>query len=93
MAELIDVPSEKRQARFNCAIALIINGELFTFEGSVEGRITEEPMGIGGFGYDPIFIADGYDKSFSQIDPQVKNSISHRKRALEKLSNFLKNKS
>ncbi len=79
-----------RKARFRTVIALILDGREFLFEGVVNGTITTEPRGKGGFGYDPIFLPDGYDKTFAQMSLEEKNAISHRARAVEKLVEFLK---
>lgn len=80
-----------RSARFLTVIALHWESGFFTFQGVVEGKIAKEAMGDGGFGYDPIFIPDGYEKSFGQLPPHVKNQISHRARAVNKLIAFLQN--
>lgn len=77
-----------RKARFRTAIALIIGGEEYCFEGKVEGSITDSPRGIDGFGYDPVFQPDGYDKTFAEMSSAEKNSLSHRYRAIEKLMSF-----
>lgn len=77
-------------ARFRTVIALIINDEEHLFEGEVSGRIVEVGAGDGGFGYDPVFVPDGYDQTFSQMSAELKNSISHRGRAVQKLAEFLK---
>lgn len=82
--------NNNRKARFRTVIALLINGERHTFEGQVEGRIDTEPHGTEGFGYDPLFIPEGYDKSFAELGEEVKNHISHRARAVQKLADFLK---
>ncbi len=79
-----------RRAQFRTVIALIIDGKENTFEGIVTGRIAEQKAGTGGFGYDPIFVPDGYDRSFGELDASVKNQISHRARALSKLIDFPK---
>ena len=79
-----------RRARFRTVIALILGGERHQFEGVVEGRIATEPRGDRGFGYDPLFIPDGYETSFAQMSAEAKNAISHRGRAVEKLAAFLK---
>lgn len=79
-----------RAAQFRTVIALIINGEEKIFEGTVKGTISNEKMGEAGFGYDPIFIPEGYSLSFAQMSSETKNSISHRYRAAEKLSKYLK---
>lgn len=79
-----------RAAQFRTVIALIINREEYLFDGVVKGSISTEKMGEAGFGYDPIFVPQGYDLSFAQMGSEVKNSISHRYRATEKLSIYLK---
>lgn len=81
---------ENRKACFRTSIALIFEGETHFFDGTVEGRIIHEKRGDGGFGYDPIFIPDGYDKTFAELGNEVKNGISHRARAVAKLSDFLR---
>ena len=78
-----------RHAQFRTVIALIIGGEEHLFEGVVKGTILEEREGEGGFGYDPIFRPEGYDHSFASLGDEVKNRISHRARAVEKLVEFL----
>ena len=78
-----------RTARFRTVISLIINGVEHQFEGRVEGRIATEKHGTEGFGYDPIFIPEGYDKSFAELGEEVKNQISHRARAVKKLAEYL----
>lgn len=78
-----------RTARFRTVISLIINGVEHQFEGRVEGRIATEKHGTEGFGYDPIFIPEGYDKSFAELGEEVKNQISHRARAVKKLVEYL----
>jgi XTP/dITP diphosphohydrolase len=78
-----------RKARFRTVISLIIEGSEHHFEGVIEGHITNEISGTKGFGYDPIFIPDGYTLSFAEMDPTEKNSISHRALALRKMIDFL----
>ena len=78
-----------RTARFRTVISLIINGVEHQFEGRVEGRIATEKHGKEGFGYDPIFIPEGYYKSFAELGEEVKNQISHRARAVKKLAEYL----
>ncbi len=78
-----------RRARFRTIIALIIDGKEYLFEGTVEGRIIDEKKGDEGFGYDPIFVPEGGEKTFAQMPLSEKNLISHRARAFEKLRNFL----
>ena len=80
---------ENRSAQFRTVISLILDGKNYIFEGIVKGRISKERKGEKGFGYDPIFIPEGYDKSFAELGEDVKNKISHRARAVEKLIDFL----
>ena len=80
---------EERKARFRTVISLVYQGETHTFEGIINGHITEQPQGTDGFGYDPIFMPDGYDRTFAQMSAEEKNHISHRGLAVEKLANFL----
>ena len=82
---------DNRKARFVTIIALIINGETHIFEGVLDGVITCSPRGDGGFGYDPLFVPDGYDKTLAELPAEEKNKISHRGIALRKLAAFLKN--
>lgn len=79
-----------RRARFRTVISLIINGYKHFFEGIVNGRIIEERRGNAGFGYDPVFIPDGYDLTFAEMETNLKNQISHRGIATSKLIRFLK---
>ena len=79
-----------RNAQFRTVIALIIDGEEKLFNGIVKGKISNEKMGNSGFGYDPIFIPEGYTESFAQMSGEMKNSISHRFRATKQLSDYLK---
>jgi XTP/dITP diphosphohydrolase len=79
----------ERSAQFRTVIALIIEGEEFLFDGIVRGRISEERMGSAGFGYDPIFVPDGYEESFAQMTAEQKNAISHRSRAASALNDYL----
>jgi XTP/dITP diphosphohydrolase len=78
-----------RKARFRTVIALIFNKKEYLFEGIVEGEIINARRGTEGFGYDPVFLADGYEKTFAEIPLSDKNRISHRARAVRKLINFL----
>ncbi|CAM3286213.1 RdgB/HAM1 family non-canonical purine NTP pyrophosphatase [Empedobacter stercoris] len=80
-----------RKAYFISIFCLILNGKEYFFEGRVNGTIATEIMGNNGFGYDPIFIPDGFSKSFAQMTPEEKNAISHRGKAIGKLNNFLTN--
>lgn len=81
--------SDDRKARFRTVIALILEGREHLFEGIVEGVIITERRGSSGFGYDPVFVADGMQSTFAEITLDEKNSISHRARAMQKLSRFL----
>lgn len=79
-----------RRARFVCVIAIAVNGEVIeTFEGEVKGTILEAPRGENGFGYDPIFQPDGFDKSFAELTQEEKNRISHRANAYAKALEFV----
>ena len=80
---------KNRHARFRTVIALIWKGKEYLFDGKVEGVILEEKRGEKGFGYDPLFVPDGYEQTFAQMESGVKNKISHRARAMEKLVLFL----
>ncbi|HEY1024316.1 MAG TPA: non-canonical purine NTP diphosphatase [Sphingobacteriaceae bacterium] len=82
-----------RKARFRTVISLIMNGEEYFFEGTVEGTILTEKAGAKGFGYDPIFRPDGYDMTFAEMDLLEKNRISHRAKAIRELVQFLKQQS
>lgn len=92
MAKLLDKlgNNNNRKARFRTVISLIFHGKEHRFEGIVEGRIAHQPSGVRGFGYDPVFIPDGYDKSFAELGDEVKNQISHRARAVRKLAEHIK---
>lgn len=79
-----------RRACFRTSVALIYEGETHFFDGTVEGHIIHEKRGTEGFGYDPLFIPDGYDQTFAELGAEVKNGISHRARAVAKLAEFLR---
>lgn len=81
----------ERGAQFRTVIALLIGEESHLFEGIVRGTIIDERRGEGGFGYDPIFMPEGYDLTFAQLGSEVKNRISHRAKAVELLAEFLRN--
>lgn len=81
--------TENRRAQFRTVIALHSNGENHLFEGVIRGSITREKKGNEGFGYDPIFMPEGYDKTFAELGIEVKNQISHRAVATGKLMHFL----
>lgn len=79
-----------RNARFRCVISLVIDGKEKQFEGIVAGKILYQRQGGAGFGYDPIFMPDGYNQSFAEMPAEDKNRISHRGRAVNKLVDYLK---
>lgn len=79
-----------RGAQFRTVIALLIGEETRLFEGIVRGTIIDEQRGEGGFGYDPIFVPEGYDLTFAQLGSEIKNRISHRAKAVEQLTEYLK---
>ncbi len=80
---------DNRQAQFRTVIALILDGKEHLFEGVVKGKITKEKRGADGFGYDPLFIPDGFDKTFAEMTLEEKNKLSHRAIALNKMAEFL----
>jgi XTP/dITP diphosphohydrolase len=91
LSELSDTGDYMREGRFVCVVALALpDGDLKTFQGKVNGKIGKKPFGKSGFGYDPIFYPEGYDRTFAQMSPAEKDSMSHRGRALEKLREYLK---
>ena len=81
--------NENRKARFRTVIALILENEEYLFEGIVEGTIITEKRGKEGFGYDPVFVPEGNNKTFAQMELSEKNTVSHRARAFDKLKEFL----
>jgi XTP/dITP diphosphohydrolase len=83
----IGAKETKRSARFRCVVALARQGELLgTFEGIVEGTIVERARGLHGFGYDPIFVPHGFEETFAELPPEVKDTISHRAKAIRELT-------
>ena len=80
---------ENRRARFRTVISLILNGEEHLFEGRVEGRILDRETGHEGFGFDPLFVPDGCERSFAEMSAEEKNAVSHRGRAVRKLAAWL----
>lgn len=88
LANLKDKPN--RQAQFKTIFALCLGEELYTFEGIVRGEIPHERKGTGGFGFDAVFLPEGYKETFAQMSADEKNRISHRGRALQQLSAFLR---
>jgi XTP/dITP diphosphohydrolase len=90
LTKMKDIPEKRRQARFVAVLCFIHEGKFYYFEGEVRGRISFEPRGEEGFGYDPVFIPEGYDRTFAELGLEVKNKLSHRARAIEKFREFLK---
>lgn len=90
--ELNEVSESRRGAQFRTAVAFVIADEAHIFEGICRGTILTKEFGDGGFGYDPVFRPDGYDQTFAQLDPKIKNEISHRGQAIQKFVNWLKEK-
>ena len=80
---------DNRKARFRTVFALSVNGKEHLFEGTVKGEIVNHKRGIAGFGYDPVFVPEGYAKTFAEMGDELKNKISHRAQAVGKLCNFL----
>ena len=85
-----NTPHATRRARFRTSVTLILNGEKHFFDGIMEGKIARVKAGMGGFGYDPVFIPDGYDVTNAQLPEGKKNAISHRGKALRAMAEFLK---
>lgn len=85
-------PTDNKNARFRTVIALILDGKEFQFDGIIEGKIIDKKRGTTGFGYDPIFIPNGYEETFAELGDEVKSEISHRGRATKKLCEFLVSK-
>jgi XTP/dITP diphosphohydrolase len=81
---------ENRKARFRTVVSLILNDKEYLFEGICEGKIIDEQKGFQGFGYDPVFIPDGSEKTFAEMALDEKNLFSHRRKAIDKLMEFLK---
>lgn len=81
---------KNREARFRTVIAAIIDGKEYLFEGVVKGYITNSSKGNAGFGYDPVFVPEGYEETFAELGNEVKNEISHRAKAVKNLWEFLK---
>ena len=89
---LKDIPYSQRTARFQCAIAMADKeGKIEVVEGICQGEITHQPKGDQGFGYDPVFVPDGYQQTFAQLGATVKNRISHRRRALALAAKVVQN--
>lgn len=92
LAELKNSGSENRAARFVCAIVLTNEAgeKIFEAEGICDGRIADQPRGENGFGYDPIFIPEGFDQTFGELSGEIKSELSHRARAIGKIIRFLR---
>ncbi len=81
---------ESREARFRCVMVLAQNGQVLAhFDGAVEGKIIIEQQGAGGFGYDPLFVPDGYERTFAELGEDVKNGLSHRAQAMQQVVAWL----
>ncbi len=90
LRELKDISDEERGAQFACHLCFMnARGDEYFFEGVCRGRIARELSGQGGFGYDPVFIPEGFGKSFAELDGAQKNALSHRGKAAQKLADFL----
>ena len=90
LAQLRDVPAENRAASFVCTISLVGESGEVSFTGVLPGHIKTSASGTNGFGYDPIFIPEGFEISSAELEPEVKNSISHRSMALSQLASYLR---
>lgn len=90
LAQLMDIPAEHRAASFVCTIAMVDQDSEISFTGIWPGRIAATESGVNGFGYDPIFIPEGFEVSASELDPEVKNALSHRSMALSQMASYLK---
>lgn len=92
LSQLADIPAEHRRAAFVCTIALVeFEGET-SFTGIWQGQIAMQGTGQGGFGYDPVFIPEGFEVSAAELEPEVKSSFSHRALAMQQLADFLKSR-
>ena len=89
LAQVADVPDARLGARFVCAAALVVKGREWVVTGQVEGRLIRAPRGSGGFGYDPIFLPDGFDQTTAEMTAEAKDAISHRGRAFRALTPFI----
>ena len=87
-----NTPHANRRARFRTSVTLILGGEKHFFDGIMEGQIARQKAGKGGFGYDPVFIPDGYDVTAAEITEEEKNAISHRGKALRAMADYLKSR-
>ncbi|MCP4727841.1 MAG: RdgB/HAM1 family non-canonical purine NTP pyrophosphatase [bacterium] len=91
LAQLKNIPEEERTGRFKCLMALTMPGKTLTFDGTVDGKIQDRTTGDYGFGYDPLFIPVGYERSFGELGKEVKFKISHRTMALLKVVDHIQN--
>lgn len=90
LEELRDIPEDERGAAFKCVLVLYrTDGTYMSFEGTLRGRITFDPAGDGGFGYDPVFFVEEYGRTVAELAPDTKNRISHRAKAFNKLKKSL----
>jgi XTP/dITP diphosphohydrolase len=89
LAQVADVPDSRRGARFVCAAALVDGAREVVVTGTVAGRLIRERRGSGGFGYDPIFLPDGFEETTAEMTPEAKDAISHRGRAFRALAAFI----
>ena len=89
LAQLADVPQNNRAASFVCTMALVSDEHEISFTGIWPGRVATTESGENGFGYDPVFIPEGFEVSAAELEPQVKNALSHRSLALDQLASFL----
>ena len=90
LSQLRDVPAGNRAASFVCTISLVGQDGEVSFTGVLPGQIATSASGVNGFGYDPIFVPEGFEVSSAQLEPEVKNSISHRSMALSQLASYLR---
>jgi len=88
--ELAGVEPEHRKAQFRTVVAFVAEGGVHTFEGVCRGQILDEERGDKGFGYDPVFLPEGFEKTFAELSAEIKNDISHRGKAIEKFYDWLK---
>jgi XTP/dITP diphosphohydrolase len=89
LREMRGVPPRRRKAQFHAILALVGESYEETTEGVCEGKLGESPRGINGFGYDPVFVPEGYDRTYAELASEEKNRISHRAKALEKMKEVL----
>ena len=89
LSQLADVRDEDRAASFVCTIALVTSDGEVSFTGIWPGRVARQETGANGFGYDPVFIPEGFEVSAAELEPEVKNALSHRSLALQQLASYL----